>query len=316
MKNNMQTILILKGVPASAKSTYCRELMAKEVGQWRRINNDDLRTACDFGVYSPENEKTIRKMRDFLLKEYLTAGFNVIHDNVNASKKNYDEVISVVNKLNLDVEVREVPFFIELDEAVERDSQREGKAKVGKEVIEKFWKMLGGKNFKNYVPRQDIFYKRDRAVDRFVEPLVQDESKDRAIIVDLDGTLAKIGNRSPYSAENCDLVDSPNDYVVKTVELYYRAGYKIIFCSGRMEKDRAPTMRFINKYLPDVEYRLFMRRDDDFRKDYVIKEEIFNNNIKDKFWVNLVIDDRLSVCQLWFRLGLNLLRAGDPDSDF
>jgi hypothetical protein len=75
-------------------------------------------------------------------------------------------------------------------------------------------------------------------------------------------------------------------------------------------------MRFIEKHLPGMEYVLLMRKDADFRKDNVVKEEIFNEYIKNKYWVKLVIDDRLSVCQLWFRLGLNLLRAGDPDANF
>jgi predicted kinase len=312
----MQTVYILKGVPASGKSSYCRELMAKEPTRYKRINNDDLRSNFDFGIYSPENEKIIQKTRNFLLKEFLLAGFDVLHDNVNATAKNYDDVIKVVKDLNLDVEVKEVPFYIELSEAIERDSKREGKAKVGEKVVARFWKALEGNSFKNYVPRSDVFRKRDKAVDKIVEPLVQDEKLQKAIICDLDGTLAIIGNRSPYDATNCHLIDKPNSYVIETVKLYYNANYKIIFCSGRSEKDRQATMQFINNHLPTIEYILLMRPNNDMRKDDIVKEEIYNNNIKNKYWIHLAIDDRLSVCRLWFRLGINLLRAGDPDANF
>ena len=64
----MQKIIVCKGIPSCGKSTYCRELMNKEPGVWRRINNDALREACDFGVYNSKNEETIRRMRDFLIK--------------------------------------------------------------------------------------------------------------------------------------------------------------------------------------------------------------------------------------------------------
>jgi len=225
-------------------------------------------------------------------------------------------VYKIAKEANKDIFLTEKPFYVELEEAIERDSKREGKAKVGENIVRKFWKDLGGKQFAFYNPKNEIFTKRTSPADRVVEPMVQDESLPRSLICDLDGTLAKIGNRSPYSAENCDIVDAPNEPVVETVKLYYAAGYKIIFCSGRMEKDRAPTIRFIEKCLPDVEYMLLMRKDNDTRKDAIIKEEIFNEHIKGKYWVKLVLDDRAAVCRQWFSMGLNLFRVGDPDANF
>ena len=134
----MQKILVLKGIPSCGKSTFCREIMTKEPGTWRRINNDMLREACDFGAYSSKNEETIRRMREFLIKDYLTHGFNVLHDNVNATNGNFEDICKVVKNLNLDVMVIEKPFYIELDEAIERDSKRTDNACVGADVIKKF----------------------------------------------------------------------------------------------------------------------------------------------------------------------------------
>ena len=84
----MQKIEVLIGCPASGKSFYCKELMKKEPGKYRRINNDSLRMSLDYGEYSPENEKTIRSVRSFLIKECLSKGFNLLIDNVNAGKRN------------------------------------------------------------------------------------------------------------------------------------------------------------------------------------------------------------------------------------
>jgi hypothetical protein len=59
-----------------------------------------------------------------------------------------------------------------------------------------------------------------------------------------------------------------------------------------------------------------MRHNGDYRKDVVVKEEMYNDHIKGKYNVTVVIDDRLQVCRMWHRLGLPLLRVGDPDADF
>jgi predicted kinase len=290
--------------------------MVKEPGKWKRINNDSLREALDFSVYSPENEKMIQSTRTFLIKTALSNGFNLLIDNVNANKRHFQDVCNIAKSLNLDITVMERAFYEELDVLLERDSQRIGTAKVGEDVVKKWFKDLGGKQFKHYKGKIEIFNKRTTSIDRIVDPMTQDENLPKAIICDVDGTLVKVGDRSPYDASISDLTDTPKDYVVETLKFYNEKGYKILFCSGRMEKDRAPTERMIEKCLPGIKYLLFMRTTDDVRKDAIIKEELFNACIKDKYNVFFVMDDRLAVCRMWFNMGLNLARIGDPDANF
>lgn len=38
---------MLKGLPASGKSTYAKELVLKSPGKYKRINKDDLRAMVD-----------------------------------------------------------------------------------------------------------------------------------------------------------------------------------------------------------------------------------------------------------------------------
>jgi predicted kinase len=312
----MLKIILTKGAPASLKSTWAKSEIAKEPLNWLRINNDEIRAMSNGSVWSADYEKLIRETRNFLIKEGVKRGLNIILDNVNSSKRNWEDVCKIAKESGKDIQVLEKFFYADLDVLLERNAKREGVARVPDEAIKKFFKDLGGKQFATYRPKVEIFVKRTTAADRIVEPMQQDETKERAIICDLDGTLATIGNRTPYDASNCDLVDIPKEMTVETVRLYYSAGYKIIFCSGRMEKDRAPTMRFIEKCLPEIEYQLLMRKDNDQRKDAIAKEEIFNESIKEKYWVRLVLDDRISVCRLWHNMGLNLFRVGDPDADF
>lgn len=312
----MQKIEVLVSIPAAGKSTYCRELMKKEPGTWKRLNNDDLRSSFDNGIWTKENEQLIRSTRQYLLKEFLAKGFSVLVDNLNIGKRNWEEITKIAKEANRDVMVYEKPFFIELEEAVERDSKRTGTACVGRSVIERWWKDSGKNQFKFYKPRMETYLKRTTAADRVVEPMKQDETKPKAIIFDMDGSLIDIGSRSPYDANNCHLTDTPREMSVEIIKQMYNAEYKIIFCSGRMEKDRAHTKLSIEGCLPEIEYELFLRKDGDQRKDAIIKEEIFNEHIKNKYWIKAVFDDRISVCRLWFNMGLSLFRIGNPDADF
>lgn len=67
----------------------------------------------------------------------------------------------------------------------------------------------------------------------------------------------------------------------------------------------------------DIPYdHLHMRQTDDKRSDYIIKHEIYNEHIRDKYNILAAFDDRLQVCRLWYELGLPLFRVGDPDADF
>lgn len=303
----MQIVRVMKGVPAAGKSSFCKELMLAEPGKWKRINNDSLRLAFDFGIFSKENEKLVKETRSYLLKSFLNAGYNVLIDNVNANKTHTSEVIKVVSKLNLDVEVIEKPFYIDLETAIERDCKREGLARVGEKVIRQFYKALGGESFKGYVGRKEVFNK------RIFEKVVQDINLHKGIVCDIDGTYALLGNRSPYNPEFSLYTDSPNIPVVNTVRRYYNAGYEIIFCSGREDKYEQVTRAFINKYSQDLVYKLFMRKTGDKRGDYIVKEEIFMNEIKDKYFIEVVLDDRSTVIQRWRDIGLTVFQVAPGD---
>lgn len=312
----MLKVILCKGAPASGKSTWANSEVSRDPSSWLCINNDQLREMMNGSVYTADYEKLVRETRLFLLEKGLRHNLNIILDNVNASKRNWEDAEKIVKAANKDINMFEKHFYVPLEELLERNSKRTGVARVPDEIVMKFFKDLGGKQFAHYNPKNKFFYKREHAVDLHVEPMVQDVSKPKAIICDLDGTLAKIGNESPYDASNCDVVDLPMEMTVETVKLYYNAGYSIIFCSGRMEKDRAPSVRFIEEHLPGMPYLLLMRADNDQRHDAIIKEEIFNAHIKNKYWVKLVLDDRLSVSRLWHSMGLNLFRIGDPDASF
>jgi hypothetical protein len=273
--------------------------------------------------FCDSNEKLVTEVRNAALKAALKKGRNIILDETNLNPRNFEEVTKIVKELNISAMIMEKPFYIELEEALERDSKRIGTAKVGEEIVRKFWKKSGGKQHKFYKPKAEIFQPGD--VDEIILCPDFDLALPNAIISDLDGTLAlfnSIGKngqavlkhkgvhvRSPYDASKCE-ADAPNEPVVAVIDSFYKNGYKIIFCSGREDCYRTQTEKFITKHL-GIEYELFMRQTADQRKDSIIKQEIYNKNIKGKYNVFFVLDDRDQVVELWRSLGLTCFQVAE-----
>lgn len=320
--SNMIKVEMLVGIPGSGKSTYAKQVVAKDPNNWARINNDDLRAMLNGSVWSQDYEKMITDARNYLIRDALKRGKNVIIDNLNLNRRHFDDVCKIAKSVNINVQVYEKAFFIELAEALERDSKREGKAQVGEAVIQKWWKESGKTQFKYYRPRVEIYTQQMGNLNQTVEGPAYIEGLPEAIICDLDGTLALVHGRSPYDASDCDIKDLPNVPVIETIKAHYNAGRKIIFCSGREDKFRPETIRFIEKYCRAtndieedavVDYELYMRKTDDFRKDAIIKEEIYRGDIEGKVNVLCVLDDRRQVVELWRSLGITCFQVAPGD---
>jgi predicted kinase len=325
----MLEVILLKGAPGSGKSTWAKAELAKDPENWVRINNDSLREMMNGSVWSSGYEKIITSTRSFLLREALKRDKSVILDNVNANKRHFEEACTIAQTMQKDIKVREVAFYCELDELLRRDALREGKARVGEEVVRKWFKELGKDQFKHYQPKIEIFVAGQAPVNvGGVRPPAFKPGKEKAIIVDLDGTIslfncaAKNGTqvirhpdapwRNPYDASKADN-DLPNEAVVETVKMAYAFGHKIVFCSGRYRDYEPQTRAFLDCAIPGIPYELLMRSSGDSRKDAIIKEELYRAFIEPNFNVSFVLDDRGSVVSLWRELGLACWQVAPGD---
>ena len=131
------------------------------------------------------------------------------------------------------------------------------------------------------------------------------------IICDLDGTLSLFDKdkKNPYNRDfENDECSQPVRFLLENYSKEYPES-KIFFLSGRNDKAKFATLQFFMKnfskeFILRGNYELVMRRNKDFRKDTIIKEEMYKEHIKGKYDVDFVIDDRLQVCRLWYELGL------------
>ena len=133
MKNliNLPKVLILKGLPASGKSTFAKRLLETE-SNWKRVNKDDLRLMIDPN-WSQDKEDFIIKIRDQFILTALGEGFNVVVDDTNFGK--HEGHIRNLVRGMADVEV--TFFDVALEECVKRDSERSNS--VGTKVIQDFY---------------------------------------------------------------------------------------------------------------------------------------------------------------------------------
>lgn len=126
----------------------------------------------------------------------------------------------------------------------------------------------------------------------------------KAIICDIDGTIAVRGDRGHFDWDKVSL-DSPKDNnVVWLLHTLNKISIDIILFSGRDGSCRGLT----EKWLQDnqVPYSsLYMRTAGDFRKDSIVKKELYELNIKGKYEIMFVLDDRNQVVDMW-RKELNL----------
>lgn len=127
-------VLILKGLPASGKSTFAKQFVT-EYSNWVRINRDDLRNMR--GKYwLPEQENLITDWEQYLVLSSLKRGVNVILDSTNLNPKYLSELKLLILSSLHPVVIEEKFFDTSLEECILRDSKRENP--VGEAVIRNF----------------------------------------------------------------------------------------------------------------------------------------------------------------------------------
>ncbi len=144
------------------------------------------------------------------------------------------------------------------------------------------------------------------------------EQKTKAIIVDMDGTLADCRHRRQH-AEKGDfkafykrMGDDIVNYWCRRIIEKFNDTHSILIVSGRPREYQGVTEAWLISNM--VHYHdLFMRETGDYRDDTVVKEEIFRENIEKNYDVDFVLDDRAKVVKMWRNLGLTCLQCDEGD---
>lgn len=281
-------LLALRGLPASGKTTYAKELVNKG---WVRVNKDDLRAMLNNSKFSKDNESYILSLRDEIIISSLVQGKNVVVDDTNLDPKHLIAFESIAGEFLADFEIR---FFdVDVQECIKRNKLRE-----------------------KPVPEKVIYTMNERYLTPPPAVITYDDSKEECIIVDIDGTLAHIADgRSPYDASRA-MNDSLDDAVSLLTAMMYNHGYKVIILTGRHEEHREVTEQWLEAN--NVQYdELYTRMEYDVDEkgkrldDAVVKERLFRTHVEPRFNVKFVLDDRNRVVNMWRRIGLKCLQVAE-----
>ena len=292
----MSTLTIMRGLPASGKTTAALKMVADSGGRIRRVNLDDLRRMLDNNDGSvrlgPAHEEVVLQVQDAAILAAVNAGHDIVVDNthlVSRLPNRYKRLLATRHVRFEVVDFTDVP----VEECIRRDAARD--RTVGEKVIRDMAGRLRGRC--PFTAEQ----LNDRPV---IVPYAPDWSLPPAVLCDIDGTLGLHGGlRGPYEMEKCetDLVNGP---VASALAVYANAGDQVILLSGRQEEVRPHTERWLVAH--GIRYdELWMRPAGDRRGDDVVKAELFDKYVRHRFAVRHVWDDRDRVVALWRRMGLS-----------
>lgn len=288
----MSKLYMTKGLPGSGKTTWAHEFLERNPNTVL-VSKDDLRATMFNSAWTKGREKEILAVRDFIVTQGLQLKKNVIVHDTNFVPKHEQRLREIAKLSDSDFEI--VDFtHIPVAQCIEQDLRRPDS--VGEKVIKQM--------YNDWLKPNPPVIKRDPKLPN-------------AIICDLDGTLALFGDENPYERDFG--MDSINEVVAN---ILYRIDddnfdgkgpyTDIIFVSGRNDKFRDVTEEWLreNGFTTRL---LYMRKDGDERKDFVVKREIYGNYIKDQYNVQFVLDDRNQVVELWRSLGLTCLQVAEGD---
>ena len=276
------TLTILRGLPASGKSTKAQELL-RASGNGVRLNKDLLRTMLHCDRWSGPNEKATREASLVLARHFLANKRHVLIDDTNLNEGTLQGWKDLGKECGAKVEVIDVDT--PLEECLLRDRIRE--KRVGDHVIVGMAMQYG----------------------------LYPTPENGMVICDLDGTLCDIthrrhfvdgtdGEKKNWKAFFEELpMDGVRLEVLDMLFAHEKAGREIFFVSGRPDTYRKQTEEWLKMGAYGVPYRaLFMRPGHDSREDSIIKREIYERYFKG-FDVVEVIDDRPQViAKTWLPL--------------
>lgn len=285
--------IITVGISCSGKTTFANSLDRS----WININRDDLRFAMtgakDWSEYkfNKSFENSVTEVQIAMAEEARAVGKSVIISDTNLNKKTRDMWESLLKGMGYAVQIRD--FSVDLKVAYKRDAARA--RGVGEGVIyQQYLRYLEYKGALKYI---------------------QDTSKRPAVVFDVDGTLAEMGDRSPFEWHKVG-IDKPRELVVEMLRGYKELGLSIVLLSGRDGCCADQTADWLEDN--DIPFdELLMRGEGDNRPDTVVKKVMFFSEVAPNYQVVAVVDDRPCMIRTWYEIGIpTVISVANPWIEF
>lgn len=310
-------LLILSGLQGSGKTTLAKQWVAEDPENRRWLNWDNLRIELfgDNWVFNRKQEGEMQSISRQMVENWLNDGLSVVIDNMNITEK----ARQVWRDVGKGADIEEFELNTPVATCVERDRRREGKARIGRGVIERLALFHGFIDWADLLPKYGIG-----------DGAKWGPARGRDIvIVDIDGTLSDPTHRLHHvkcdgdciSKKDCknhhkrwDLFhaevdkDPPKPIIIDLVR-HLSLRHWIIIVTGRSPEHGCgiKTEDWLQEHLAIPYEHLFMRAAGDYKPDYEHKKEILD--MLPKHRIAFVLDDRQQVVDMWRDNGLTCLQV-------
>jgi len=303
----MTTLVITRGLPAAGKTTLAKRWVEGDREHRARVNRDDIRQMLDEGEFiKGVTEPRVLAVRDAVIFNLLKKGVDVICDDTNLPQRVARDLAGIAKRASADFEVIDLTD-VPLNVCLCHNAGRTDKDPVPEYVIYDMHKrFIAGKEFPLPLPEEPVEAQTD------LVPYVPVPGTPKAVLVDIDGTVALHGDRDPFDATRVR-EDRPNEPVIAVVRSLMVAGYEVRYCSGRTDACRDATVDWLREHVMSstLPTDLYMRAAGDGRKDSIVKLELFDKHIRHSYNIICVLDDRASVVAAWRSIGLTVLAVAE-----
>lgn len=298
-------IIICRGIQGSGKSTWAKQWCHEDPEHRVRFNNDDIRNMLgDYWVPSRENLVTEAKAN--MITFALITGYDVVVDNMNLNPKEDAWIRTLCENVEKDtgvhVNIEYKDFWTPVEECIRRDAARPNP--IGEKVIKDTWR-----RYRNFIIHEDIMAMKAKASQ-------QNPNLPVAIICDMDATLCLNTSGRPFygegAAEGMEK-DEPINEVINLVKAYCDFhNAKLIILTGREDtlESREATENWVEGHLlsPDM---VLMRPKGDYSAGPDCKKKLYEQYVKDKYYVPIVLDDSTKCVKMWREQGLICLQPNE-----
>lgn len=290
----MTKLTLTRGYSGSGKSHWANRQDALVVSRdliRQQITHNTTKTVLDNA-----GENLVSKLEDAQITAALKAGVDVVVDNTNLRAKFARRYIDLAVQHGAEWEVKD--FLVDAQTCMMQNSWRQ--ADVPHRVIEDQARRFPLGTWPTLAPSQSV---------RSWMPYVPNPALPPAVLVDLDGTLARhTSGRSPYDTSRYmeDTVDPAVYNLIVSL-----TGYHILIVTGRDAAFRG----VCEQWLDDNWIRyddMYMRPEGDTRNDAIVKSELLDQ-IGEKCRVAFAIDDRRRVVDMYRARGVKVFQAEDGD---
>ena len=298
----MPTLTLLVGPPGSGKSTKAHQYLATEGDRIERT------------VYVNQDSQKDKHLDIFL--DALDKGQDIIVDRMNFNKQQRERYLgpAKLKGYTTRIDVLHEAYDTCLGRIRERFGKHEtvNDEKSARGALQTFF----GKYERPQEGEADQI--------NFIYP---SGNKPKAVICDLDGTLADCEHRRHFvrrpQGEKKDwrsfFLNMDKDPVIEPVyEILYRfqsespEDMNIVFCSGRPDDYAKLTKEWLEK--TGLKYSsLLMRSRHDTRQDDIIKEILLDFEILTRYTPMFILDDRQQVVDMWRKRGYICLQVAPGD---